>query len=84
MTLKRSIPYFNEMRVYKFVRNEVLHLILGLVNQKLKIQDCRRGHFGFMQLNGIPIFFVAPIPLLYSTLLESRQFPIHHMHLKLI
>ena len=44
------------MRVYKFVRNEVLHLILGLVNQKLKIQDGRRGHFGFMQLNGIPFF----------------------------
>ena len=29
MTLKRSIKYSNEMRVYKFVRNEVLHLILG-------------------------------------------------------
>ena len=70
------------MRVYKFVRNEVLHLILGLVNQKLRIQDGRRGHFGLMQLNGIPIFFVVPIPLLYSTLLESRQFPIHHRHLK--
>ena len=70
------------MRVYKFVRNEVLHLILGLVNQKLRIQDGRRGHFGLMQLNGIPIFFVAPIPLLCSTLLESRQFPIHHRHLK--
>ena len=42
MTLKRKNNHSTEFDVFKLVENEILHKILGLFCQKLKIQDGRR------------------------------------------
>ena len=42
MTLNRKINHTNEINVFKLVKNEVLHEILGLLCQNIKIQDGRR------------------------------------------
>ena len=48
MTLKRKNNNFTEFSVFKLVKNEILHKILGLFCQKLKIQDGRDdNHLGF-------------------------------------
>ena len=48
MTLKRKNNHFNEFSVFKLVENEVLHKILWLPCEKIKIQDGRDGnHLGF-------------------------------------
>ena len=39
MTFNRENNHTNEIGVFKLVKNEVLHKILGLICQKLKIQD---------------------------------------------
>ena len=41
MTLKRKNNHSAEFIVFKLVKNEKLHKILGLFCQKLKIQDGR-------------------------------------------
>ena len=41
MTLKRKNNHSTEFSVLKMVKNEILHKILGLFCQKLKIQDGR-------------------------------------------
>ena len=47
MTLKRENNHSTEFSVFKLVENEILHKILGLFCQKLKIQDGRDGnHLG--------------------------------------
>ena len=47
ITLKRKSNHSNEFSVFKLVKNEVLHKILGLFCEKLKIQDGRDGnHIG--------------------------------------
>ena len=48
MTLERKNNHSNEISVFKLGKNEVLHKILGLFCQKLKIKymaDC--SHPGF-------------------------------------
>ena len=46
MTLKRKNNHSNEVSVHiKLVKNEVLHTILGLSCEKLKIQDGRDGNY---------------------------------------
>ena len=48
MTLNRKNNYSTKFSVFKLVKNEILHKILGLFCQKLKIQDDRDGnHLGF-------------------------------------
>ena len=48
MTLKRKNDHSTEFSVFKLIENEILHKILGLFCQKLKIQDGRDGsHLGF-------------------------------------
>ena len=48
MTLKRKNNHSTEFSVFKLVKNGILHKILGLFCQKLKIQDGRDGnHLGF-------------------------------------
>ena len=48
MTLKRKNNHSTEFSVFKLGENEILHKILGLFCQKLKIQDGRDGnHLGF-------------------------------------
>ena len=48
MTIKRKNNHSTEFSVFKLVENEILHKILGLFCQKLKIQDGRDGnHLGF-------------------------------------
>ena len=48
MTFKRKNNHSTEFSVFKLVENEILHKILGLFCQKLKIQDGRDGnHLGF-------------------------------------
>ena len=44
ITLKRKNNYSNEFSVFKLVKNEVLHKILGLSCEKLKNQDGRDGN----------------------------------------
>ena len=43
LTLKRKNNHSTEFSVFKLVKNEVLHKILGIFFQKLKIQDGRRN-----------------------------------------
>ena len=48
MTFKCKNNRSNEFSVFKLVENEVLDKILGLLCQKIKIQDGRDGnHLGF-------------------------------------
>ena len=48
MTLKRKNNHSTEFGVFKLVEDEILHKILGLFCQKLKIQDGLDGnHLGF-------------------------------------
>ena len=48
VTLKRKNNHSTEFSVFKLVENVILHKILGLFCQKLKIQDGRNGnHIGF-------------------------------------
>ena len=48
MTLKRKNNHFNEFSVFKLVGDEILHKLLWLSCEKLKIQDGRDGnHLGF-------------------------------------
>ena len=48
ITLKHKNNHSTEFSVLKLVENEILHKILGLFCQKLKIQDVRDGnHLGF-------------------------------------
>ena len=48
MILKRKNNHFTIFSVFQLVENEILHKILGLFCQKLKIQDGRDGnHLGF-------------------------------------
>ena len=42
MTLNSKNNHANEISVLKLVKNEVLHKIVGIFCQKLKIQDGRR------------------------------------------
>ena len=42
MTLKSKNNHANEISVFKLVKNEVLHKIVGIFRQELKIQDGRR------------------------------------------
>ena len=42
MTLKSKNNHTNGINVFKLVKNEVLHEILGLLCQNIKIQDGRR------------------------------------------
>ena len=55
MTLKRKNNHSTEFSVFKLVENKILHKILGLFCQKLKIQDGRdcndRGFDLYMTLN---------------------------------
>ena len=44
ITLKRKNYHSDEFNVFKLVKNEVLHNILGLSSEKLKIQDGRDGN----------------------------------------
>ena len=48
MTLKRKNNHSTEFSVFKSVENEILHKIISLFCQKLKIQDGHDGnHLGF-------------------------------------
>ena len=48
MTLKHTNNYSTEFSVFKLVKNEIFHKILGLFCQKLKIEDGRDdNHLGF-------------------------------------
>ena len=48
VTWKRKNNHSNEFSVFKLVKNKVLHKILGLSCEKLKIQDGRDcNHIGF-------------------------------------
>ena len=48
ITLKRKNNYSTEFSVFKLVENEILHKILGIFCQKLKILDgCDGNHLGF-------------------------------------
>ena len=42
MTLNSKNNHANEISVRKLVKNEVLHKIVGILYQKLKIQDGRQ------------------------------------------
>ena len=44
MTLKRKNTHSTEFSVFKLVENEILHKIIGLFCQKVKIQDGRDGN----------------------------------------
>ena len=44
MTLKRKNNHPTEFSEFKLVGNEILHKIIGLFCQKLKIQDGREGN----------------------------------------
>ena len=44
MTLKRKNNHSTEFSVFNLVENVILHKILGLFCQKLKIQDGRDGN----------------------------------------
>ena len=47
MTLKRKNNHSNEFSVFKLVENDILHKLIWLSCEKLKIQDGRDGnHFG--------------------------------------
>ena len=45
MTFNLKNNHTNEIYVFKLVKNEVLHKILGLICQKIKIQDGRGQTF---------------------------------------
>ena len=79
MTLKRKNNHSTEFSVFKLVKNEILHKILGLFCQKLKIQDCRDGnHLSFdlwmtlnrknKHANGISVFNLVKNEVLHTIL----------------
>ena len=45
MTLKRKYNHSTEFNVFNLVENEILHKIIGLFCQKLKMQDGRDGNY---------------------------------------
>ena len=54
MTLRCNNNHSTEFSVFKLVKNKILHWIIGLFWQKLKIQDgCDDNHLGFGPLDDL-------------------------------